>query len=148
MVSKSPPWPTSAARVMTSTPISSIIQRTATEVSRPPLYASTTRFATSISASARLKESKSGQGRQPLCHFGAARLLGGHHQNGVVTGHGADDVGQSSPVDGRCDHVGGTGRRPYHHQIGGVGHLDHPLAEHPFEVFLGFDALLELRYGV
>ena len=35
--SQSPPWPTSQATVMTSTPISSIIQRTATEVSRPPL---------------------------------------------------------------------------------------------------------------
>src|ERR1039457_6169995 len=101
MVSKSPPWPTSAARGITSTPISSIIQRTATEVSRPPLYASTTRFATSLSASARLKESsKPGQGGQPLRHFGAACILGGHHQDRVVTGHGSDDVGQSGPVNG------------------------------------------------
>ena len=30
-------WPTSTARAITSTPSSSIIQRTATEVSRPPL---------------------------------------------------------------------------------------------------------------
>jgi hypothetical protein len=30
-------WPTSTARAITSTPRLSIIQRTATEVSRPPL---------------------------------------------------------------------------------------------------------------
>jgi hypothetical protein len=30
-------WPTSTQSAMTSTPISSIIQRTATDVSRPPL---------------------------------------------------------------------------------------------------------------
>ena len=37
IVSQSPPWPTSAAMAMTSTFSSSVIQRTATEVSRPPL---------------------------------------------------------------------------------------------------------------
>ena len=37
MASQSPPWPTSAATAMTSTPSSSISHRTATDVSNPPL---------------------------------------------------------------------------------------------------------------
>src|SRR5216683_5608540 len=39
----SPPWPTSTARAMTSAPVCSAIHPMATEVSRPPEYASTTR---------------------------------------------------------------------------------------------------------
>src|SRR3954451_24723044 len=43
--------PTSTAHAMTSTPHSSRIHRTATEVSSPPEYASTTRLATMTSPS-------------------------------------------------------------------------------------------------
>src|SRR2546429_4836504 len=46
MLSKSPPWPTSTARAMTSQPHSSPIHRTATDVSSPPEYARTTRAPT------------------------------------------------------------------------------------------------------
>src|SRR5438270_12288155 len=97
MLSKSPPWPTSTARAMTSQPHSSPIHRTATDVSSPPEYARTTRAPTTT----------------PLLRFepGHPGQAGGHllapiggradDQDGVVAGDGAEDVRQAGPVEGR-----------------------------------------------
>src|SRR3954451_643016 len=92
--SKSPPCPTSAARAITSTPSSSTIHRTATDVSNPPLYASTTRLAIThnpflgldsmLPASmhgARRPRSLPCQRQQPLRDARAACPLGGDDQD-------------------------------------------------------------------
>src|SRR3954463_780077 len=97
MDSKSPPWPSSAASAITSTPSSSTIQRTATLVSSPPLYARTTRFATRKSLSL-FWGLQTREGRQPLGHLGPTHALGADDQHRIVTGDSADDVIQPGPV--------------------------------------------------
>src|SRR5205823_12964932 len=77
MASQSPPCPTSAASAITSTPNSSPSQRTATDVSSPPLYASTTLFV--ISA-----PSQPCQFAQLAGHLGPADALGRHDEDRVV----------------------------------------------------------------
>ena len=56
----------------------------------------------------------------------------------------------ASPARSRADadHVGRARRGAEHDQVAAVGHLDHPVPEHPLEVVLGRDPLLELGHGV
>ena len=70
-----------------------------------------------------------------------AGLLGDDHDQGVVAGHGAEDLGQAGPVEGGADHVGRAGRGAEHDQVGRVGDLDHPVAEHAAQVVLRGDLL-------
>src|SRR6266481_4795056 len=107
MVSKSPPWPTSTARAMTSQPHSSPIHRTATDVSSPPEYARTTRAPT-LAPLLRFEPGEAGQAGRHLLAPVRGRA---DDQDGVVAGHGAEDVGQAGPVEGRGHHVGRTRRR-------------------------------------
>src|SRR5438445_13851556 len=92
MVSKSPPWPTSTARAMTSHPHSSPIHRTATDVSSPPEYARTTRAPTAApllcsSLLLRFEPGQPGQAdRDPLAAVGGRA----DDEDGVVAGHRTD----------------------------------------------------------
>src|SRR3954447_26377228 len=99
-----PSWPTLTARAITSTPMLSIIHRTATEVSSPPLYASTTRFAT-ISP---LGSSEVCEGGELLGDLRATDALGGDDEERVVTGDGAEDVTEAGAVERRADDVSGA----------------------------------------
>ena len=102
----SPPWPTSMATATTSAPVCSAIQPMATEVSRPPEYARTTRpsqysfphpLQVSVSQGLRRRgwprrsSSALGQGEQLRGEVGAARRVPRDHQHRVVAGHGAED---------------------------------------------------------
>ena len=81
--------------------------------------------------------------------LGAADALGGDDDQGVVAGDGAEDVGQRGPVEGGADDVGRAGRRAQDDEVGRVGDLDDPLAQHPPQVVLGRPLLLrELGDGV
>src|SRR3954462_7629949 len=96
-----PSWPTLTASAITSTPRLSIIHRTATEVSRPPLYARTTRLA----ITAPVRSSESGERAQLAGDLGTGRLLRDDHEDGVITRDGAQDRRQAGAVDRRRDDV-------------------------------------------
>src|SRR2546423_12804928 len=96
MVSKSPPWPTSTARAMTSQPHSSPIHRTATDVSSPPEYARTTRAPTTTPL-LRFEPGHPGQaGGHPLAPLGGRA----DDQGGVVPRHRAEGLGPARPGEG------------------------------------------------
>src|SRR3954454_5222488 len=76
----------------------------------------------------RVIESLSRQLAQLGGQLGSAQSLGGHAQQRVVTGHGAKETGDATPVEGGGHHMGTTGRRAYHHQIAGVRHVGHPFS--------------------
>ena len=61
---------------------------------------------------------EAGQAGQPPGQLGAPDPFGGHHHDGVVAGHRADDVRQRGPVQGRGHHVGRTRRGAHHDQVG------------------------------
>ena len=82
---------------------------------------------------------QSRQHGQPAGHGRPADGLGGHHQNGVVTGDGADDPGEAAPVERRAYDMGGARRGAEHDQVAGVVGLDHPLPQHPAQMVLGGD---------
>ena len=46
---------------------------------------------------------------------------------------------QAAPIERRAYDMGRSGRRAQHHQIARVGHLDHPLPQHPAQVILRRD---------
>src|SRR5436190_11401463 len=95
----SPPWPRSMATATTSRPVSLPIQLMATEVSKPPEYARMTR--SDIDQSPLVEQLwVAVQVLEGGGEFGARHRFTGDHQDGVVTGHGPDDVGQRGPVDG------------------------------------------------
>src|SRR3954451_14181832 len=127
-------WPTSTASATTSAPHSSWIHFTATDVSSPPEYASTTRFAiTSASPddSQALPELDS-QTRQRGKLGGdgsAAGGFGAHDQDGVVTGNGAQDVGEPGAVDRAADDVGGARWRAQHDEVAALRDLHDELAD-------------------
>src|SRR5438270_11534407 len=91
--SQSPPWPTSTATAMTSTPSSSPSHRTATDVSSPPLYARTTRFAIALP----FLSLQPCEGCESLGHRGTAGLLGRDDEDRVVPRDRAHHVGQRGP---------------------------------------------------
>src|SRR5689334_294337 len=116
-------WPTSTAQATTSTPHSSRIQRTATDVSRPPEYARTTRFATTSPL-------------QP-CEFGEAarerRASDGflaHDEQRVVARDETEHVGKRGTVERRPDHVRAAGRRAQHDEVPAVPDVEHEVTEH------------------
>ena len=76
-------------------PHSSVIHRTATDVSSPPEYASTTRFGMSRF----LRRSETGEAGELGGDVRAARLLRAHHDDRVVAGHRAEHVGEAGPVE-------------------------------------------------
>src|SRR5881396_1577590 len=90
-------WPTSTASATTSAPHSSAIHFTATDVSRPPEYARTTRFAVDRSVMT-AHPSEPGQRRELAGDLRAADVLRAHEDQGVVAGHVAEHVGQAGPV--------------------------------------------------
>ena len=75
--------------------------------------------------------------REALGHGRPARLLGGHDEQRVVAGDGAEHAGQPGPVERRADDVGRARRGAQDDEVAGVRDLDHPVAEHPAEVVLG-----------
>src|SRR3954453_10833239 len=140
-----PSWPTLTARAITSTPMLSIIQRTATEVSSPPLYASTTRFATLSS----FGSSEVREGGELLGDLRATDALGRDHEERVVAGDGAEDLRQRGTVECRADDVRRARRGAEHDDVAGVSDLHDPVAEHPAQVVFRRALLLgEVRYGV
>src|ERR1039458_2392921 len=136
MSRSSPPWPRSTATAMTSAPMASAIQPMATEVSRPPEYARTTRSVTGtpygchrlyddwggstgrIGWRDRVSSLATGQGQQPAGKGPALRRATGDDHDGVVARDGAKDVRLVRVVNGRSQVVRGSGRRPHDHQVG------------------------------
>src|SRR6516165_2559196 len=112
-------WPTSTASAITSAPHSSWIHFTATDVSRPPEYASTTRLGMTVTiaslvaspgtwlattrspVSHRRSCSQPCQAGQLAGNIGSRRALGAHHDHRVVAGDGAEHVGQTGTVERR-----------------------------------------------
>src|SRR4051795_2204021 len=88
-------WPTSTASATTSAPHSSWIHFTATDVSSPPEYASTTRFAI-VRFFLSLETSQAGE---LAGHFGTAGGFGAHQDDRVVARHRAQDIGESGAVE-------------------------------------------------
>src|SRR5206468_2817095 len=143
----SPPWPTSTATATTSAPARSAIQPMATEVSRPPEYASTTRFVITcpllLSRLVPRRCSRAVAGRagalppapaapmavscplhpplrqpeQRLRHLFPSGRVPGDHQDGVVAGDRTEDGGPSRVVDGGCEQLRSPGRGAQHHQV-------------------------------
>src|SRR4051794_24466940 len=95
-----PSWPTLTASAITSTPMLSIIHRTATEVSRPPLYASTTRFA----ITAPVPCSQAGELAQLAGDLRTSGPLRDHDENRVVARDGAENGGGSGAPGPGGDH--------------------------------------------
>ncbi len=104
IASKSPPWPTSTASAITSAPHSSPIHFTATEVSSPPEYASTTRFAIArrflplplgYFVTTRQLSLQAREGGEVGGDLGAADLLGADQDDRVVARHRAEHVGDA-----------------------------------------------------
>ena len=99
-----PSWPTSTASATTSTPHSSAIHRTATEVSRPPEYASTTRLRHDRSLPLVCLEP--GERRRARRRPSRHPPDSAHDQEQrVVAGDGAEHVGEAGPVERGADHV-------------------------------------------
>src|SRR6478672_12083798 len=112
----SPPCPRSMATATTSRPVSLAIQLIATEVSRPPEYARMTR--SDIVKLLRVcSTSGSGQVLDRGGEFGTGHRFTGDHQDGVVTGYGADHVRQRPTVDGAGQVVRGAGRGAQHGEV-------------------------------
>src|SRR4051812_33877049 len=133
----SPPWPTSAATATTSLPVSLAIQPMATDVSRPPEYARTTRSDTVLllGGTGWLVSAALGEPEQPAREGagGGGRRLAGDEQDGVVAGDAAGHVGQPGAVDRGGQQVGAAGRCAQHHQRTGRLRADAQLLEHPRE---------------
>src|SRR3954468_6786237 len=131
-------WPTSTAIATTSAPHSSWIHRTATDVSSPPEYASTTRLAFTGCTTARLSfVLQAGQLGQATRDLAPTDALGAHHDERVVTGDVPEHVGEAGAVQRRAHHVRTPGRRPQQREVRGVRHLDHELPHHPAQVLVG-----------
>src|SRR5688572_28997108 len=88
----SPPCPRSMATATTSRPVSLPIQLIATEVSRPPEYARMTRSDPDVCGMTNLLLSELLNVLEHAGEFRAGHRLAGDHENGVITGDGADDV--------------------------------------------------------
>ena len=79
----------------------------------------------------------------------APPALSRHHQDRVVTGDRTDHALEPAAVEGRPHHVRRARRGAQHDEVGGVGHLHHPLPEHPAQVVLGCHLVLgQLGQGV
>src|SRR5690606_8537151 len=137
MVSRSsPPWPTSTATAMTSPPVCSARYGIATEVSRPPEYASTTRSLMIVISCAMCSCSSVrcwlgpgraalassfapvGQFEERLGDLVSAVRVAGDDEDGVVARDGAEDGRPFGVVDRRRQVLGGPGRGPHHDQVG------------------------------
>src|SRR3954454_4618777 len=93
--------------------------------------------------------SQTGELGELLGDLGAADALGSHDQQRVVAGHRAEDGRQRRAIQGRADDVRRPWRGAEYDQVGGVGDLDHPVAEDAAEVVFGRTLLLrELGDGV
>ena len=137
--SSSAPWPTSTASATTSAPHSSPIHRTATEVSRPPEYARTTRFGRCSGSPPPLTSPAPEPGE-----LGERRRsrppapLGAHDERcvsspaTVPSTSGSPARSSAEPIDVRR-----ARRRAQHDEVGAVRHLDHELAHDPAEVVVG-----------
>src|ERR1700759_3748756 len=146
-----PSWPTSADTQITSTPRCSIIHRTATDVSNPPLYASTTFFAIAVLPSLVVVLSASNCPSLPTSGSGSVEpgqisdagldrcTLAGcrDHQQGVIAGDGAQGVDQPRPIEGRGHHMGRARRCAEHDQVARAVELHDPFAQHTAERVFG-----------
>src|ERR1017187_6681000 len=137
----SPPWPTSTATAMTSAPVCSAIQPIATEVSRPPENASTTRCVM-VYPSASVVVVVLGNvvlgngGPSPRIRLTASfrelqerprdicspDWVPGYHQDGIVARHRAQDGRPGGVIDRRREELRPARRRADHDQVGaGLG---------------------------
>src|SRR3954447_4591174 len=120
-------WPRSAVYVHGTAPFSRI-HATATEVSSPPEKAMPTRSPTGREVRTLLTVSSSRfevllasdrvrQGQQVVGQRAPALRVAGHHEQGVVTGDGADDVRQAGAVERRGEVLRGAGRGAQDDQV-------------------------------
>src|SRR5665213_3243354 len=120
---------------MTSAPISSCNHLTATDVSRPPLYANTMRFATLTPRCFWMDYSETAEGPNTFGDLVSASSLLGDDKQRVISSDGAEHAGKPCAVECRCDNVCRAGRGAQHDQVGRVGDVDDPVGQDPTELF-------------
>ena len=109
----------------------------ATEVSRPPEYARTTRSVIGGAPSQWFcRHAETGPVRGELLGqvpSAAGDRLAGHDENGVVAGDGADDVGQAGAVERAGQELRGARRGAQHRQVAAGVDAGEQLAQQPHQ---------------